>query len=92
MNRFSSYSLQPQAVPIPFHRLLKVVAVVDAANAQTKELLAQIAAEGYEIELAAAPDRDLAEDASVGAYILLTDGASLEGAKTLAGFHFDVNH
>ena len=83
MNRFSSYSLQPQAVPIPFHRLLKVVAVVDAANAQTKELLAQIAAEGYEIELAAAPDRDLAEDASVGAYILLTDGASLEGAKTL---------
>ena len=60
MNRFSSYSLQPQAVPIPFHRLLKVVAVVDAANAQTKELLAQIAAEGYEVELAAAPDRDLA--------------------------------
>ena len=38
-------------MPIPFHKLLKVVAVVDRGNAQTKELLAQIRAEGYEVEV-----------------------------------------
>ena len=77
MNRYASYSLQPQAVPIPFHKLLKVVAVVDPQSAATKELLAQIAAEGYEIEVAAGHVRDLGEDASVGAYIVLTDGDRL---------------
>ena len=83
MNRYSSYSLQPQVVPIPFHKLLKIVAVVHPDSAPTQELLAQIRAEGYEIELASVHARDVTEDASVGAYILLTDGASLEGAKTL---------
>ena len=38
-------------IPIPFHKLLKVVAIVDAANPQTKELLDQIAAENFEIEV-----------------------------------------
>ena len=38
-------------VAIPFHKLLKVVAIVDATNAQTKELLDQIAAEGFEVEV-----------------------------------------
>ena len=92
MNRYSSYSLQPQAVPIPFHKLLKVVAVVDPTSAPTKELLAQISAEGYEVETASVHTRDIGEDASVGAYILLTDGGHLEGAKALVrgvrGFGF----
>ena len=83
MNRYSSYSLQPQAVPIPFHKLLKVVAVVDPDSAPTKELLAQIRAEGYEIEVASVCARDLSEDASVGAYIVLADGDRLDGAKAL---------
>ena len=52
MNRYAGYSLAPQAVPIPFHKLLKVVAVVDPGSSLTKDLLAQIAAEGYEVEIA----------------------------------------
>ena len=44
-------------VAIPFHKLLKVVAIVDATNAQTKELLDQIAAEGFEVEVRDSFDR-----------------------------------
>jgi len=83
MSRYSNYTLQPPAIPIPFQRLLKVVALVDPHCAATKELLAQIAAEGYEVEVAAAAERDLGEDAAVGAYIVLTDGERLESAKAL---------
>ena len=36
-------SVKAPTIPIPFHRLLKVVAIVDPANAQTKELLDLIA-------------------------------------------------
>ena len=59
---------------IPFHKLLKIVAIVDDSNALTKTLLEQIAADGYEIEIADSPDRDVSEDASVGAYIASVDG------------------
>ena len=58
---------------IPFHKLLKIVAIVDDSNALTKTLLEQIAADGYEIEIAGSPDRDVSEDASVGAYIASVD-------------------
>lgn len=37
--------------PIPFHKLLKVVAIVDGNDEQTKQLLDHIAAENYQIEL-----------------------------------------
>src|SRR5512143_1334635 len=83
MNRYSSYEIKPPAVPIPFGKLLKVVAIVDPANAQCKELLAQIASENYEVEVSDALERDAAEDASVGAYIVLTDGEHIERAKAL---------
>ena len=83
MNRYANYEIQPPTVPIPFCKFLKVVAVVDPANAQTKELLAQIASDNYEVEVSEHLDRDVAEDASVGAYIVLTDGERLEPAKTL---------
>ena len=46
MNRYSTYEIKPSVVPIPFKKMLKVVAIVDLANVQTKELLAQIAADG----------------------------------------------
>jgi len=36
-------------IPIPFHKLLKVVAIVDAADPQTKQLLDQIAAQNFEV-------------------------------------------
>ncbi|HSW27605.1 MAG TPA: Orn/Lys/Arg decarboxylase N-terminal domain-containing protein, partial [Burkholderiaceae bacterium] len=83
MNRYSNYAIKPPSIPIPFGRLLKVVAVVDPSNEQTKELLAQIVAEGYVVEVSSAPERDVAEDASVGAYIVATDGEHLERAKVL---------
>jgi arginine/lysine/ornithine decarboxylase len=67
-------------IPIPFHKLLKVVAVVDETNPQTKELLSPIAAENFEIEVSGF-DRDMSEDASVGAYVALIDGGRLEGIK-----------
>jgi ornithine decarboxylase len=59
MNRYSTYEIKPPAVPIAFGKLLKVVAMVDLANVQTKELLAQIAAEGYEVEITDIFERDL---------------------------------
>jgi len=77
-------SVKAPTVPIPFHRLLKIVAIVDSANAQTKELLALLAAENYEIEVKESCERDVHEDASVGAYVIAVDGARVETAKRLA--------
>jgi ornithine decarboxylase len=83
-------------IPIAFHRLLKVVAIVDAANPQTKQLLDQIAAENFEIEIGHSYERDVSEDAAVGAYIALIDGERLEKARDLArsvranGFHIPL--
>ena len=56
-------------IPIPFHKLLKVVAIVDDKDPQTKELIDQLTAENFEVEVSGF-DRDVSEDASVGAYIL----------------------
>ena len=70
--------------PIPFHKLLKVVAIVDGNDGQTKQLLDHIAAENYQIELSDDYERDISEDASVGAYIALVDGDRLERARKLA--------
>src|SRR5512134_3805788 len=78
---------------IPFQKLLKVVAIVDRNDAQTKELLDHIRAEGYEVELCDDFERDVSEDSDVGAYIALVDGNRLEQARQLArsvravGFH-----
>ena len=37
-------SVKAPTIPIPFHKLLRVVAIVDATNAETKQLLEQISA------------------------------------------------
>jgi ornithine decarboxylase len=71
-------------IPIPFHKLLKVVAIVDLANPRTKELLDQITAENFHVEVTDSFERDVFEDAEVGAYIALVDGERLEGARKLA--------
>jgi ornithine decarboxylase len=84
MNRFSGYALKPPSIPIPFGKLLKVVAIVESSNTQTQELLAQIRADGYEVEVSDRYERDVGEDASVGAYVIWVDGGQLEHAKTLA--------
>jgi len=77
------YPVKGARLPIPFQRLLKVVAVVDRANAQIAELLAMITAEGYEVEVTDTFGRDITEDAAVGAYIALIDGDRLEHARRI---------
>jgi ornithine decarboxylase len=71
-------------IPIPFHKLLKVVAIVDDKDPLTRELLDHIAAENVEIELSNNFDRDVSEDAAVGAYIAMIDCDNLEPARALA--------
>src|SRR3954468_16175455 len=71
-------------VAIPFHKLLKIVAVVDGSDPQTKELIAQIVAEHFEVELCDTYDRDASEDASVGAYIGTVEGGRREEARKFA--------
>jgi ornithine decarboxylase len=71
-------------VPIPFHKLLKVVAIVDAADPQAAELIEHITAENFEVEVTDSFDRDVSEDAAVGAYIAMVDGERLEDARRLA--------
>jgi ornithine decarboxylase len=71
-------------VAIPFHRLLKIVAIVDDKDPQTKKLLDCITAENFEIEVSDSFDRDVSEDSSVGAYIALIDGDRLKAARKLA--------
>jgi ornithine decarboxylase len=78
-------SVKAPTVPIPFHKMLKVVAVVDPGNEATKELLDHIALAGIHVEMTDTPVRDLNEDADVGAYIVGVDGKHMEGARNLAG-------
>ena len=78
------HSVKAPTIPIPFHKLLKVVAIVDKENAQTRQLLDQIAAENFEVEVTDSFDRDVSEDSSVGAYIALIDGERREKARKLA--------
>src|SRR5437868_9639775 len=83
-------------IPVPFHKLLKVVAIVDAGDAQTKQLIDHIAAQNFEVEISHSFERDVSEDAAVGAYIALVDGERLEKARNLArsvranGFHIPL--
>src|SRR3954451_22218331 len=71
-------------VAIPFHKLLKIVAIVDANDPQAKELIAHLAAEHFEVELGDSYERDASEDASVGAYIGTVEGGRREEARKFA--------
>src|SRR5690242_1553119 len=71
-------------IAIPFHKLLRIVAIVDQTDAETKLLLEQLRAAGFEIEVTERFERDVSEDAAVGAYIALIDGARREQARKLA--------
>jgi len=77
------YSAKPPTIPIPFHKLLKVVALVDAANPEVRALIARLEAERFEVEVSNGYDRDVLEDASAGAYIVSIDGDRLEPARKL---------
>jgi ornithine decarboxylase len=78
------YAAKPPTIPIRFNKLLKVVALVDEKDRETRRLLDLIEAEGYEIEIGDRYDRDVAEDAAVGAYIAAVDGDRREPARRLA--------
>lgn len=71
-------------IPIPFHNLLKIVAVVDQADTRTQELIAHLRAAGFQLEICTDYGRQVHEDAEVGAYIILVDGQRLEAARQLA--------
>ncbi|MBS1241371.1 MAG: Ornithine decarboxylase, partial [Gemmatimonadetes bacterium] len=77
------FAVKAPTIPIPFHELLKVVAIVDGENPETRRLLEQIAAAHFEIEVTDRFDRDVSEDAAVGAYIVLVDGERREPAQAL---------
>jgi ornithine decarboxylase len=70
-------------VPVPFHKLLRVVAIVDERDPQTKQLLEHVTAQNFQIEVTGSFERDVSEDAGVGAYIALIDGERLEQARKL---------
>ena len=78
------YVAQTPTIPIPFNKLLKVVALVDGNDRGVRSLLDLIAAEHYEIEVSDRYDRDTSEDAAVGAYIIAVDGERREPARKLA--------
>jgi ornithine decarboxylase len=77
-------SVKAPTIPIPFNRLLKIVAIVDATNRQTKELLDLLTAENFEVEVTSSFERDVSEDSGVGAYIALVDGERMEQAREVA--------
>lgn len=78
------YAAKTPTIPIPFHRLLKVVAVGDVSDRAAQALLGRLAEEKFEVETDDRYDRDVLEDAAVGAYIVAIDGAQLEPARNLA--------
>jgi ornithine decarboxylase len=63
---------------------LKVVAIVDGADPQIRQLLDHIAAEHFQIEITDSFDRDVSDDPDVGAYIVGIDGDRREQARRLA--------
>lgn len=67
--------MMTENTPISFPELLNIVAIVDENNVQVQELLEEIAAAGYEIEVTSGYERDIFDDGEVGAYIVSTDGA-----------------
>lgn len=84
MSQLNEFSVKSPTLPIPFHKLLKVVALVDGEDPSTRELLAEIAAAGYEIEVSDRYERDVGEDAGVGAYVARIDGDRLDRGRALA--------
>lgn len=78
------YTASTPKIPIPFHKLFRVVALVDPDEPHMRALLEQLSAEKFDIEISDRYDRDVSEDAAVGAYIASVDGERLEPARKLA--------
>ena len=53
------FTVKTPTIPIPFHRLLKVVALVDGNDAQTRQLLEYLESEKFEVEVSDHYERDV---------------------------------
>jgi ornithine decarboxylase len=78
------YPVKGARLPIPFHRLLKVVLIADHLNPQIQQLVNSLREHQCEVDYTESYVRDVDEDADVGAYIALVDGERLEPARRLA--------
>ena len=87
------FAVKPPTIPIPFHKLLRIVAIVDDEDPEVRKLLQHLEAEHFQVEVAQDFSRDVSEDADVGAYLATIDGDRLDRARQLArdvraaGFH-----
>ncbi len=87
------FAVKPPTIPIPFHKLLKIVAIVEDEDQQIRQLLQHLEAEHFVVEVAHDFSRDVSEDADVGAYLATIDGKRLDDARQLVravratGFH-----
>ena len=70
-------AVKPPTIPISFHKLLKIVAIVDRDDPQVQQLLDRLAAEHFEVEIATDFNRDVSEDAAVGAHLACIDDQPL---------------
>ena len=77
------FEVKTPTIPIPFHKLLKIVALVEGDNPETRALIDRLTAAGYQVEVGDRYDRDVSEDAAVGAYIVSVDGDRREPARAL---------
>jgi ornithine decarboxylase len=78
------YPVKGARLPIPFHRLLKIVVICDHLNPQINALVDGLRQQNCEVEFTESYVRDVDEDADVGAYVALVDGERLEPARKLA--------
>jgi ornithine decarboxylase len=76
-------SVKVPTIPIPFNKLLKVVAIIDPGDRRCNELVDHIRAEHFEVEVTGSFERDVSHDAGVGAYLALVDGDRREKARSL---------
>ena len=53
------YAVKTPTIPIPFHKLLKVVALVDGNDREVRALLDRLTAERFEVEISDRYERDV---------------------------------
>jgi hypothetical protein len=78
-----SFRVNCPTLSTAFHTLLKVAAAVDGGGPQTRQRLDHIAVEKHQIEVSDRFDRDVSEDAAVGAYSAAIDGERREQARQM---------
>jgi len=79
-----NFAAKIPTIPIPFQKLLKVVAIVDGSNPHAGALIERLRAENLEVEVSSRYDRDVPEDTEVGAYVVSVDGENRDAARKLA--------